>query len=63
MENFFASLKKKLVHCQRFTSHTSAKVAIFEYIGVFYNRQRRHTAAGDQTPAEAFTGMIWKMAA
>lgn len=57
MENFFASLKKKMVHRQRFRTRTQAKAAIFEYIEVFYNRQRRHSSNGYQMPQQAFDDM------
>jgi len=76
MESFFASLKKELVHRQRFKTRTQAKAAIFpshglhanhcraaEYIEIFYNRQRRHSAIGYKTPQQAFEDMTWKMAA
>lgn len=63
MESFFASLKKELVHRQSFRTRAQAKAAIFEYIEVFYNRQRRHSGIGYQTPQQAFEGMTWKMAA
>ncbi|TRD19007.1 IS3 family transposase [Palleronia caenipelagi] len=63
MESFFSSLKKELVHRHRFGPRKQARVAIFGYIEVFYNRQRRHSAIGYQTPAQAFTEMSWKMAA
>ncbi len=63
MESFFASLKKELVHRQRFKTRAQAKTAIFEYIEVFYNRQRRHSSIGYQTPQQAFDDMSWKMAA
>ncbi len=43
MESFFASLKKEMVHQRRFKTRAEAKAAIFEYIEVFYNRQRRHS--------------------
>ncbi|TRD14500.1 DDE-type integrase/transposase/recombinase [Palleronia caenipelagi] len=36
MESFFSSLKKELVHRQRFATRAQAKAAIFEYIEVFY---------------------------
>ena len=63
MESLIASLKKELVHRQRFRTRAQAKVAIFEYIEVFYNRQRRHSGIGYQTPVQAFEDMTWKMAA
>ena len=63
IESFFASLKKELVHRQRFRTRAQAKIAIFEYMEVFYNRQRRHSGIGYQTPVQAFEDMTWKMAA
>lgn len=63
MESFFASLKKELVHRECFKTRAQAKAAIFEYIEVFYNRQRRHSAIGYQTPAQAYQTMTWKSAA
>ncbi|TRD13601.1 IS3 family transposase, partial [Palleronia caenipelagi] len=63
MESFFSSLKKELVHRHRFRTREQARAAIFEYIEVFYNRQRRHSAIGYQTPAQAFEEMSWKIAA
>jgi putative transposase len=52
MESFFASLKKELVHDADFATRTEARAAIFEYIEVFYNRQRRHSSLGYVSPAE-----------
>jgi len=63
MESFFASLKKELVHRQRFKTRAQAKAAIFDYIEVFYNRQRRHSGIGYQTPQQALNNITWKMAA
>src|SRR5207248_493448 len=52
MESFFASLKKELVHDADFSTRAEARAAIFEYIEVFYNRQRRHSTLGYQSPVE-----------
>src|SRR6185437_5739830 len=52
MESFFASLKKELVHDADFATRSEARAAIFEYIEVFYNGQRRHSALGYVSPAE-----------
>jgi putative transposase len=52
-ESFFASLKRELVHRTRFASHRDAKVAIFDWIEVWYNRKRRHSSLGYVSP-EAF---------
>ncbi len=57
MESFFASLKKEHVHQARFRTREEAKAAVFEYIEVFYNRQRLHSALGYRTPAEARASM------
>jgi putative transposase len=57
MESFFASLKTERVHEARFRTRAEAKAVVFEYIEVFYNRQRLHSALGYRTPAEARASM------
>jgi putative transposase len=52
MESFFSSLKKELVHDADFATRAEARPAIFEYIEVFYNTQRRHSSLGYVSPAE-----------
>jgi len=52
MESFFASLKKELIHHEDYRTREEAQASIFEYIEVFYNRQRRHSKLGYQSPAE-----------
>jgi putative transposase len=52
MESFFASLKKELVHDADFLTKAAARAALFEYIEVFYNGQRRHSALGYVSPVE-----------
>jgi transposase InsO family protein len=52
MESFFASLKKELVHHEDYQTREEAKASIFEYIEVFYNRQRRHSTLGFKSPTE-----------
>ena len=52
MESFFASLKKELVHHEDYQTREEAKASIFEYIEVFYNRQRRHSKLEFKSPAE-----------
>lgn len=51
-ESFFGTLKQELVYQERFVTRDEAKAKIFEYIEVFYNRQRRHSAAGSHSPVE-----------
>jgi putative transposase len=50
-ESFFATLKVELG--DSFSSRQAAHDALFDYIEVFYNRQRRHTSIGSISPAEA----------
>jgi putative transposase len=51
-ESFFSNLKNELVHHCDFASREAARAAIFDYIEVFYNRQRRHQTLGYLTPAQ-----------
>ena len=51
-ESFFSTLKNELVHHTTFHTREEARTAIFEYIEVFYNRQRLHQTLGYVTPAE-----------
>jgi transposase InsO family protein len=50
MESFFHSLKVELVHRESYTTRVVARQSIFEYIEIYYNRQRRHSAIGNQIP-------------
>lgn len=52
MESFFATLKKELIHQERYATRAEARRSVFEYIEVFYNRERRHSALGYVSPAE-----------
>jgi putative transposase len=53
MESFWSTLKNELVHHERYETREQARRSIFEYIEVFYNRQRLHSSIGYQSP-EAF---------
>ena len=52
MESFFATLKKELVHHEHDRTHAQARQSLFEYIEVFYNRQRSHSALGYLSPSQ-----------
>jgi putative transposase len=52
VESFFASLKRELVHDERYTTRDDARASIFDYVEVFYNRVRRHSSLGYVSPAE-----------
>jgi putative transposase len=49
MESFFATVKKEAA--DRFPSYSDAKMALFDYIEVFYNQRRRHSTLGQISPA------------
>lgn len=49
-ESFFATLEFELIEQQVFRSRAVAKMAIFEFIEVFYNRQRSHQTLAYKTP-------------
>ena len=50
MESFWGSLKNELLYQRRFATRAQARAAITEWIEVFYNRQRLHSALGYQSP-------------
>ncbi|WP_243120817.1 IS3 family transposase [Pelotomaculum sp. FP] len=52
MESFFGTLKRELIYGTRFKTRAEARQAIFEYIEVFYNRVRLHSALGYMSPVE-----------
>ena len=49
-ESFFHTLKTELVYHEDFQTREEAHQAIFEYIEVFYNRQRKHSTNGYLSP-------------
>lgn len=51
MESFFGTLKKELVHHRRYRTRAEARRDIFEFIEVFYNRERLHSSLGYMSPA------------
>ena len=51
-ESFFSTLKLELIYEERFSNRQEARDRIFEYIEVFYNRSRIHSAANYLSPAE-----------
>ena len=51
-ESFFKILKAELGYDTLFPSENSARIAIFEFIEIWYNRQRIHQAIGYRTPLQ-----------
>jgi putative transposase len=56
-ESFFGTLKTELVNHERYATHEQARRSLFEWIEVFYNRQRRHSSLGYLSP-EAFEAKL-----
>jgi putative transposase len=50
MESFFSSLKGEWTDWDAYQTRQEAQLSIFEYIEVFYNRQRRHSTLGYLSP-------------
>ena len=57
MESFYHTLKVELIYGQRYRTRSEAQMAVFDYIEIFYNRQRLHSSLDYQTP-EAFEGLL-----
>jgi putative transposase len=49
-ESFFATLRWELLERKQWFTRAAARTAIFEYIEIWYNRQRRHSSLGYQSP-------------
>jgi len=52
MESFFSSLKQQITHHERFDNRGQARARIFDYMEVFYNRQRPHSGLDSRSPAD-----------
>lgn len=51
-ESFFGTLKNELIYGNKYRSRDEARSAIFEYIELFYNRERLHQTLGYKTPEQ-----------
>jgi transposase InsO family protein len=52
MESFWSSLKRELVHRIRFATRAQTRAAVPEWIEIFYNRERLHSALGYKSPVD-----------
>jgi transposase InsO family protein len=52
MEAFWSTLKLELIYRTHFEDETQVRQALFDYIEIFYNRQRLHSALGYRAPAQ-----------
>ena len=50
MESFFHTLKTDLVMHSDYKTRDQARASLFEYMEVFYNRQRRHSTISYEAP-------------
>lgn len=57
VESFFGSLKRECVHEKIYDSHDQAQTEIFDYMEIFYNRQRLHSYLDYQTPVDFESNM------
>jgi transposase InsO family protein len=62
-ESFFATLKAELIYERIWQSRAEVRAAIFEYVEVFYNRQRLHSTLGYRTPHQTETQYAATLAA
>jgi putative transposase len=51
-ESFFATLKKELIHRRAWPTKAGLRTEVFDYIEVFYNRERRHSTLGQRSPVD-----------
>ena len=51
-ESWFATLKEELIHRRSWATIAQVRRAVFEFIEVFYNRQRLHSSLNYLTPVE-----------
>lgn len=51
-ESFFSTLKTELIHNEKFKTKKEAETKIFDYVEIFYNRQRLHSTLNYLTPEE-----------
>jgi transposase InsO family protein len=52
MESFWSTLKHELISRRHFQTRAEARLAIFDFIEVFYNRQRLHSSPGYRSPVD-----------
>lgn len=52
MERFFGTLKRECTSQARFATHEEARMALFEYIEIYYNRVRKHSTLGYLSPMQ-----------
>jgi putative transposase len=51
-ESFFATLKKELINRRTWPTKAELRTEVFDYVEVFYNRERRHSTLGQRSPVD-----------
>jgi transposase InsO family protein len=52
IESFWSRMQVELLNRKRWNTRVELATAVFEYLEIFHNRQRRHSALGMLTPVE-----------
>ncbi|MCG3745414.1 hypothetical protein EXA18_18815 [Vibrio cincinnatiensis] len=52
MESFYSRLKVELIYAEDYQTIEEARMGLFEYIEIYYNRNRKHSALGYVSPVE-----------
>jgi transposase InsO family protein len=52
LESFFSTLRVELTDLEHFSTRQAARTAVFEFIEVFYNRQRLHSSLSYASPVD-----------
>jgi transposase InsO family protein len=52
LESFFSTLKKELIYREKYLNLEDLQMSLFEYIEIFYNRERKHSTLGYLSPFE-----------
>jgi len=50
VESWFSSLKKEWIYRSNYSTEAELKALVFEYIEVWYNKKRKHSSLGNQSP-------------
>ena len=58
-DRLFNNLKNERVHGSRYETRDAARADLFDHVEVLYNRSRRHSALGGQSPAVAVVYAAW----
>ena len=52
VESFFHMLKTEHIYFEKYETRAEATRSIFEYVEVFYNRERHHSSLGNKSPVK-----------